>query len=223
MAITLKTIQCPKCGADLSIKEGRDKFFCSYCGSQIILANDNEHIFRHIDEAGIKQAETERILRIKEMEFKERENDKKRKSKAIAYFISLAIGIIGMFCCISDFMTGIIFILIAVNIALFTLLESSNDETDDKKKEPKPQLNPDEVMISRAMTFFYNEQFNGAVHIFKAAGFTNVNAVPLHDLSFFNKKLNGQIDKVTINGSNDFDEGDIFKKDANVLITYHSR
>lgn len=222
MAITLKTIQCPKCGADLSIEEGRDKFFCSYCGSQIILANDNEHIFRHIDEAGIKQAETERILRIKEMEFKERENDKKRKSNAIAYGISLAIGILGLLICIVN-IDGFFIIMIAGFIAMFTFTNSLNDDSDDKKKISKPQLNPDEVMISRAMTFFYNEQFNGAVHIFKAAGFTNVNAVPLHDLSFFNKKLNGQIDKVTINGSNDFDEGDIFKKDANVLITYHSR
>ncbi len=34
---------------------------------------------------------------------------------------------------------------------------------------------------------------------------------------------NGQVEAVTINGNDDFDEGEIFPKDSNVLITYHCR
>ena len=113
--------------------------------------------------------------------------------------------------------------MIAGFIAMFTFTNSLNDDSDDKKKISKPQLNPDEVMISSTMTYTYEKDFNSVVQLFKAAGFTNVSAVPLHDLSLFNKKQNGKIDTVTINGSRDFEEDDIFKKDANVLITYHSR
>ncbi len=29
--------------------------FCSYCGTQIIATNENEHIYRHIDEAKIRE------------------------------------------------------------------------------------------------------------------------------------------------------------------------
>lgn len=34
---------------------------------------------------------------------------------------------------------------------------------------------------------------------------------------------NGKVEAVTINGSDEFEEGDIFPKNSNVLITYHSR
>lgn len=222
MAIALKPIQCPKCGADLSVEEGIDKFFCSYCGTQIILTNDNEHIFRHINEAEVKQAETERILRLKEMEFEERENNLNRKSRTIAYRIALAFVIIGVLICIIEPIVGIVVIMIGGIIAEFGFMQSL-PKKNNEKKEPKPQIPPDEVMISSVMTYTYKKDFNCVVQLFKTAGFSNVSALPLHDLSLFNKKQNGQIDTVTINGSSDFEEGDVFKKDANVLITYHSR
>ena len=38
-----------------------------------MVQNDNEYIFRNIDEAGIKQAETDRIVRLKQMEIAEKE------------------------------------------------------------------------------------------------------------------------------------------------------
>lgn len=39
----------------------------------------------------------------------------------------------------------------------------------------------------------------------------------------FNQKKNGQVESVTINGSDEFEEGDVFPKVSNVLITYHSK
>ena len=39
----------------------------------------------------------------------------------------------------------------------------------------------------------------------------------------FNQGKNGKVEAVTINGSDEFEEGDIFPKNSNVLITYHSR
>ena len=38
----------------------------------------------------------------------------------------------------------------------------------------------------------------------------------------YRKVDDGQVESVSINGDDDFDEGDIFQKEASVVITYHS-
>ena len=58
--------------------------------------------------------------------------------------------------------------------------------------------------------------------LYKAAGFTDVEAVPLCDLNIFTVKRNGKVEDITIAGIDDFEEGDIFPKTAKVTITYHS-
>ena len=68
MAIKFTSVKCPECGASLPIEEGREKLFCSYCGVQIIMTNENEHIYRHIDEAKIKQAEVNQAVQLKKLE-----------------------------------------------------------------------------------------------------------------------------------------------------------
>ena len=65
MDVKLVSVKCPECGATLDIEEDRRQAFCTYCGAKVILQNENEHIYRHIDEAEVKQAETERIIRLK--------------------------------------------------------------------------------------------------------------------------------------------------------------
>ena len=37
-----------------------------------MVQNNNEYIYRHIDEAGIKKAETDRMVRMKQMEMEEK-------------------------------------------------------------------------------------------------------------------------------------------------------
>lgn len=79
-------LKCPSCGAQLSVEEGRDYTFCQYCGTKIILEKDNVFIYRHIDDADIKRAETERIIKLKELEIEERSH-KKRSVQKIAMLI----------------------------------------------------------------------------------------------------------------------------------------
>ena len=54
MSVNFTSVKCPECGASLPIEEGRTQVFCSYCGTKVIVTNDNEYIYRHIDEAGVK-------------------------------------------------------------------------------------------------------------------------------------------------------------------------
>ena len=40
MAVKFTSVKCPECGANLPIEEGRERIFCSYCGTQIIMTNE---------------------------------------------------------------------------------------------------------------------------------------------------------------------------------------
>ena len=79
MAIKFTAVKCPECGATLPIEEGRKQIFCSYCENKIIMTNENEYIYRHVDEAEIKQAETERIIQMKKMEIIEKRVQKEKR------------------------------------------------------------------------------------------------------------------------------------------------
>ena len=56
-----------------------------------------------------------------------------------------------------------------------------------------------------------------------SAGFININAIPLHDLTRFNQKKDGMVESITINGNDEFEEEEVYPKNANILITYHSK
>ncbi len=75
----------------------------------------------------------------------------------------------------------------------------------------------------KAMDAVWDNHYNSVVLLFQGAGFRNVSAVPLHDLTILNVGRNGKVDTVTINGSSEFEEGDVFPRDSKVLIPYHSR
>ena len=72
MAVQFISVKCPECGATLSVENDRKFAFCSYCGTKVIISNENEHIYRTIDEAGIKQAETDRIVKLRQLDMEEK-------------------------------------------------------------------------------------------------------------------------------------------------------
>lgn len=78
MAVKFTSVKCPECGANLPIEEGRERVFCSYCGTPVIITNENEKVIRHIDEAKIKRAETDRMIQLEQLEL-----EKKRLNQEI--------------------------------------------------------------------------------------------------------------------------------------------
>ena len=98
MAIRFLSIKCPECMSNLSIEEGRGSAFCTYCGTKIMISNDNEHILRTIDEARIKEAETDRIIKLRKLDLAEK-NVKKCHPLPIIWMIIgiilIAIAVVG--------------------------------------------------------------------------------------------------------------------------------
>ncbi len=93
----LISLKCPECGAKLKVEQNRERLFCQYCGTEIILQNENERICRHIDEAGIKRADTERLIELKKLELeavKAKGVTESKKHQAIIALSLFALGLI---------------------------------------------------------------------------------------------------------------------------------
>lgn len=88
-----RTVKCPGCGADLTVKDGnRDFMFCEFCGTKVRL-DDYQETHRFVDEARIRESKDAKELRIKEME-QERWRTKDANKTAATYFKWLGIVIV---------------------------------------------------------------------------------------------------------------------------------
>lgn len=220
MAIKFISVKCPDCGANLDVEEGRKQLFCSYCGAKVIINNDNEYIYRHIDEAKIRQAEIDETIRLKELEIEEKEKEKSRNGRYLAWKISGALAVIGFL--LSSIAPGNSFSSGAIIIAICIAILAFNSGNNKTKQKSKKVVLSNEVQISKKMRYCKEENYNSVVALYMAAGFINIHPVPLCDLTLFTLKKNEQVEDIIIDGDNDFDEGDIFSKSSNIIITYHS-
>ena len=67
------SIKCPECGGVLEVHEGSPFYFCSYCGTKVLVDDGNKtETYRKVDEARIKEAETAQTVRLREIELEER-------------------------------------------------------------------------------------------------------------------------------------------------------
>ena len=142
------SLKCPECSASLSVEEGRDQLFCQYCGAKIVLQNENERIYRRIDEADVKRSETERLIRLKELEMEAAKQEDEKASKRLKVKISLALVVAGIAMAVfgnflgeasgnpdsSFYAMSIIGIMLPM-IALPCLIGAFDDDKKSKKKK----------------------------------------------------------------------------------------
>ena len=218
MAIKMISVRCPDCGAALDVEEGRTQLFCSYCGAKVIIQNDNEFIYRTVDDAGVKQAETQRMVMLKQLEMEEKAKQDKKEYIRIwlgATVILFLVGIIGI---MREEYYGYLCILLDMSVGMMGVFF-----IDGNKKKTPVIVNDNQLVISNAMTQCRNKDYRAAVALFRAAGFTNISEVPLKDLTFLSRKDNGKVADIAINGSTEFEENDVVLKTARITITYHSK
>lgn len=229
MAVSLVSVKCPECGATLNIESDRDFAFCSYCGTKVLLHNENEHIYRHIDEAGVKQAETDRIIRMKQMELIEKKRADAERTKALKIKISLIMAAIGILMMTFGYMAGAAsgdsdsgFYMIAI-VGMFPLLGAAYIWILSKKNEDDNELDfGDMARVPTSISDYNRKSYNAIEAILSSAGFTNIKCVPLNDLTVGVMKKPGIVDSITINGKEVTSGGKKYPKDAAVVISYHS-
>ena len=66
--MNLFQLRCPNCNSDLEVRDDVDSFYCTYCGTKLLLDGRSNSVI-------------EAKVRIKEMEYKERTQDRKYKNE----------------------------------------------------------------------------------------------------------------------------------------------
>lgn len=136
----LMKLKCTSCGANLSIEEKREFLFCQYCGAKLILDNENEYIDRHIDEADVIRAETEQLVKLKELEIAQKKHEENKKIVQFMVIITLLGVLIGIICFIIASNSGddehwgyMVSLLSMVCIPCMWIGKSIHDEDKNKK------------------------------------------------------------------------------------------
>lgn len=218
--------KCHSCGAPYSLEKGRDKAFCKYCGSEILLINENEYTVRHIDEASIKRAEAEQMILLKKLDLEEKKRLSEEKAKRNKIIISLVLAAVGLAMMILGniggkesgdpdselYMIGFMGLFPLMG-ACFVWIGSTN----------KSKVSSDgRVKVPNSISGYEGKNFESIKSILENAGFTNIKSVPLKDLRLGILKKPGGVESITINGERISSGGDKFLPTASVLISYHS-
>lgn len=220
MAVKFISVKCPDCGASLDIEEGRAQVFCTYCGAKVLINNENEYVYRHIDEAGIKHAETERIVELKRMELAEKKRIANEKRKSTKIKLSVLLGILAIVTLGIGFtVDGAFGISIVGEVAAFILmfmwLGDKNKDDDDDDYDGK-------VKVPSGISDYEKKNYVAIEAMFKSAGFADVKCVPLNDLTTGFIKKPDMVESITINGHEITSGGKKFSPNASVVISYHS-
>ena len=226
MAIKFVAVKCPSCGANLPMEEGRTEMFCSCCGAKIIMTNENEHIYRNVDEAAIKKAETEQIVQIKKLEILEKKRAAREKRRKFKVLISVILGALGLLAIAlgsasgDDDAPGYMIGMISLEIVGFMwLLGIDSREKDD---EDIDIYIGEKIRVPRSISNYEEKNYASIEALFRKAGFTNVKTVPLHDLRIGLLKQPGNVKSISVNGMEVTAGGKKFPSDAAVIIFYHS-
>lgn len=103
--VKMIALKCPECGSKLQIEDGHKECFCQYCGHKILLDDgsvgvnmnvNTTHTYHKVDDARLKEAEVDKLIRIKELEMKEAEFRKNEQIRDIKIKCTIILGIIAV-------------------------------------------------------------------------------------------------------------------------------
>ncbi len=226
----LISVKCPDCGRTLSIEENRTQAFCSYCGAKILISNENEYIFRQIDEADIKKAETDRMIRLRELEIAEKNSSLRKALTIIWVVLSLILIVIALVLMLSPgneempgWAGGFLFLFYACapiigggGYLVFKWIPEKENEKIIAKQGG--------IRIPNNLSPFDGKKYYEVRKSLHSTGFTNISCVNLHDLNILTALFNAdKIDKITINGKEVTSGGKMYMPDVPIIITYHGR
>ncbi len=226
-------LQCPNCGANLDINPSLKQCFCVYCGTKILLHNDNEYIVRIIDDAKIKEVELQHDLEVRklqeqindqkmqletesfdkkqEAEAKEKQKKRIHRKRIVTVVITLLVGIVGI-----PFTGPLALVIALIFGGILFFKEIPEQEELRTLKEMGYAKYPKDVgnLHDREKDTFELE--------LKNAGFINIAVESCHDMLLGISKKNGKVNRVIIDGKTPV-PGKIYQNDVEVVIMYHGR
>ena len=225
MSITLKSIKCPECGANLHVENDRTQFFCSYCSAKVVLTNENEHVYRHIDEADVTRAETERMIRMRELNIEEGGSSLLRNLTILWVVLSLiliTIAVLIMFLAKDGFLDGFLFLCYVcapiIGGGAYLVFKYLPEKEADKRTQRQGG-----IRFPESLTEATEMNYEGARDLLINAGFRNVSCVNLHDLKIGLLTKPGKVNSISVDGKIVQNVGAYYMPDSEIVITYHGR
>ncbi len=230
MSYNLISVKCPDCGQTLSIEENRTQAFCTYCGAKVLISNENEYVIRQVDEAGIKKAETERLIKLKELELQEQREIQTRKLRRVLTVIWLIISVILLVIIISKiagssdgFTSGFLMLFYIggpiIGGGAYLIFKWLPEKESEKIVE-----NQGGIRFPNGLAPFTDKKYFAIEESLRSAGFTNISCVNLHDLNILSALVNNdKVNQITINGKQITTGGKLYMPDVSIVITYHGR
>lgn len=97
-----------------------------------------------------------------------------------------------------------------VSFAILWIAEKNNVGADE-----------DIITVSVSDTDLKNANYEEVSELLKKDGFTNIKCEPLYDIYLGIMASEGESESITINGLSEFEKGDKFPKDTEIIIKYH--
>ena len=229
MAIKYVTGKCPECNAPINAELGRPFIYCSYCGAKVLLVNENEYVIRTIDEAGIAKANAKKAIRMRELDLEEENQSHSIQTKTILLYLWIAAIVIiaaisiviaftveagGLFAfCILGYIGGPI-----VGGGAYLLFKAIPDRERNERREASGG-----IRFPKSRTVLRDQYYKTISSELKAAGFTNVKCVNLHDVKLGLFQKEGAIEQVLVDGKETLFGGNVYRPNVPIVITYHGR
>lgn len=187
-------VKCPNCFADLTVDENRDVLFCEFCGHKVPLNNKKEftYTYHEVNDAKVKKQEVKEKIEL----------EKIKSDRSILKWIAI--------------------IYLFIMVICFLGPEIPNVITSWNVKQYEKNLTGETITITFSSSNLTSEKYNEACEELKNAGFTNVSSIPKKDLGLFEMFDDGKVAEVSIDGITSFKPGNIFSKNAVVVVRYHS-
>ncbi len=228
MAVKLIAVKCPECDADLSVEGGRSFAFCTYCGCRIMINNENEYVFRHIDEAALKKVESDHIVHMRELETREKNTALRNEFKSILTVIWLILSLIILVICIAKWTINnrwidaflMLFYLGGPVICggaylIFKVIP-------EKEAEKTIAANGG-IRFPKGLEPFNEKNYEDVYKSLQNAGFEKISCMNLHDIKIGLFGKPGRIERITVNGEMIISGGKVYYPDVPIVITYHGR
>ena len=100
--------------------------------------------------------------------------------------------------------------------------DSSSSSSSSYGSDSSKTLGINEAATPRSAWKSEGKNYKDIVKEFKEAGFTNIETKALEDMIIGLLVSEDEVKTISIDGKDDFDEGDVFKKNAKIVISYHS-
>jgi hypothetical protein len=202
MSTKLVPAICTQCGGSVAVDPSQEKAFCSYCGTPFFVEKAIENY--NIQHANIERVESMNIHHHKRgavesvLDFIEKQKKTPEERKQEVKRSLIAAGALSI----------IILVLLLVSFFILPTIEEQSHEG--------------KVRTPGGSSFHEGRDYNDVVSDFEDSGFTNIETEKLEDLITGWITKDGEVESVSVDFDEDYEENGWYPNDVKVIITYHT-